>query len=103
MPDQQWYVLLQKCTKLSCDVPLSSAGHMLYVSASCLCTARPTAYVAGKAGGTASTQDAKAKKRQRQESDDEESGCTLSDHERTTGMFTSIACLSFLMININFI
>lgn len=70
---------------------------MLYVSASRLCTGRPSAYVAGKAGGTASTQDAKAKKRQRQESDDEESGCTLSDHERTTGMCTSIACYHILM------
>lgn len=30
--------------------------------------------------------DAKAKKRQRQESDDEESRCTVSDNERTIGI-----------------
>jgi len=48
----------------------------------------------GGADGAAGTSDGKAKKRQRQESDDEESRCTLSDTDMTTGKPSCYLCTS---------
>ncbi len=45
----------------------------------------------GKGSGAQGLLDAKAKKRQRQESDEEESRCTVSDNEMTTGRLLSVS------------